>query len=130
MGLRCPSQVFPDGGQDFVVTACSGGVGLLTVVGLQYEIGGGEQDFLYLGVLPHFRARGSSASSGYFIICQKPSRLAYFLPWNVNGVAAKLDSKPSSVRLVRMTSPGPASCGSISHEAACSRGTGFHHAAG
>src|SRR6185503_2188402 len=64
------------------------------------------------------------------IICQKPSRLAYDRPWNVNGVGAKLESRPSSWRLERMTSPGPASCGRISHAGAPSFGTGAHQCAG
>ena len=49
--------------------------------------------------MPGNFARGSSGPSGYFIICQKPSRLAYRLPRNSNGVAAKFESKPKLVPL-------------------------------
>ena len=37
-----------------------------------------------------------------------------------------MDRIPNSLRFERMTSPGCASCGRISHEAAWSLGTGFH----
>src|SRR5207237_4320334 len=71
--------------------------------------------------------RGSSRPSGYFIICQNPSRLAYRLPRNSNGVAAKFESSPSSFRFDRITSPGFASCGSISQLGAPFVGAGSHH---
>ena len=48
----------------------------------------------------------------------------------VNGVAAKLESKPSSLRLERITSPGPAACGRISQAGAPLVGTGVHQCAG
>src|SRR5580700_7527220 len=48
----------------------------------------------------------------------------------MNGVGAKLESKPSSLRLERMTSPGPAACGRISHAGAPSGDTGCHQCAG
>ena len=47
-----------------------------------------------------------------------------------NGVAAKFESRPSSWRFETMTSPGPAACGRISHEAALSGGTAAHQCAG
>src|SRR5262245_15444714 len=75
-------------------------------------------------------ARSSSPPSGYSIICQKPSRLAYRWPRNVNGVAAKFESSPSSLRLERITSPGPASCGRISQSGVPSLGTAAHQCAG
>src|SRR3989338_1778142 len=80
--------------------------------------------------MPGNCARGSSSSSGYNIICQNPSTLAYFTPRYVKGVGAKFDMIPNSPRFERMTSHGPAACGKISHHAALSGGTGAHHCSG
>jgi len=74
--------------------------------------------------------RGSSSPSGYSIICQKPSRLANRWPWNENGVDAKFDNNPSSLRFERITSPGFAACGRISQPGAPSVGAGVHQCGG
>src|ERR1700722_16502531 len=84
--------------------------------------------------MPGNLARGSEElsrePSGYSIICQNPSTLAYRLPESVNGVDAKLDRIPSSLRFERITSPDFAACGSISQSGLFFSGTGVHQCAG
>src|ERR1700733_10469674 len=48
----------------------------------------------------------------------------------MNGVAAKFERMPSSLRLERITSPGLAACGRISQTALWLSGTGAHQRAG
>jgi len=78
----------------------------------------GELRNLFAREFP-FQARKGCAQivgvSGYFIICQKPSRLASTLTMKGEGVGAKLESRPSSFAFERISSPDRASCGRISH---------------